>query len=265
MGRHFLSWRSQTPPARAKSKLKPNALPDILWTSLLALKESSDAFPPLKSVVAAAVAICTIAERTKHSQENARTLALRVKDILDVLADAVSVECEVREVPASMLTSIAGFARLLGEIRDFLDNISNASKMSRLLHLNRNEMLLFGFEAHLDDAYRDFLAASALRLEVQQAQLAQQQKQLALQQAHLLASQKQFSVQQLQTESKIQEISSTTDGILLYSQLTFFWPSPDASIPVAQNPFRPYTPIQPDTHNKPLLAGQRARGHFLAY
>lgn len=62
-------------PSRAKRKpqlttklkpvssgLPPSALPDILWTSVLALKESADAFPPLKSAVGGVVALCDIAE-----------------------------------------------------------------------------------------------------------------------------------------------------------------------------------------------------------
>jgi hypothetical protein len=51
---------------RPRAKLKPpnrtSALPDVLWTSLHALKESADAFPPLKSVVGGVVVIWNIAE-----------------------------------------------------------------------------------------------------------------------------------------------------------------------------------------------------------
>jgi hypothetical protein len=70
-----------------------------------------------------------------------------------------------------------------------MQKIIFASRLSRFLHLNRNESLLKGFKIQLDDAYRDFLvrrfennsapqrssttqAASTLRLEVQQAQIA---------------------------------------------------------------------------------------------
>ncbi|KAJ7277563.1 hypothetical protein C8J57DRAFT_1504395 [Mycena rebaudengoi] len=61
---------------RPRAKLKPpnrtSALPDVLWTSLHALKESADAFPPLKSVVGGVVVIWNIAERAKHSKTDAR-------------------------------------------------------------------------------------------------------------------------------------------------------------------------------------------------
>jgi hypothetical protein len=56
---------------RRKAKLKPpnqtssrngNTFSDILWTSLCTLKESTDAFPPLKSAVSGVVALWEIAE-----------------------------------------------------------------------------------------------------------------------------------------------------------------------------------------------------------
>jgi hypothetical protein len=57
----------KTWPARVR--LKPissshisNTLPDILWTSINALKEAEDAFPPPKSAVAGAISLCDIAE-----------------------------------------------------------------------------------------------------------------------------------------------------------------------------------------------------------
>ncbi|KAK7023229.1 hypothetical protein R3P38DRAFT_2628190 [Favolaschia claudopus] len=207
------SRRPNTSPSRARLKV-PNALPDVLWTSLSALKESSDAFPPLKSAVAGAIAICTIVERTKHSQSDARALALRIKDILDLLADAVP---DGNEIPPAMMSSIAAFSTLLHEIEVYLAKIFSSSKMSRLIHLNRNENVLMEYKAQLNDAYRDFLAASTLRLEIQQTELVIRQKQLVLQQEQLSKQQKHFSVQQLQSEAEIRGISSKTVRYMLHS------------------------------------------------
>jgi hypothetical protein len=56
---------------RRKAKLKPpnkassrngSTFSDVLWTSLCALKDSADAFPPLKSAVGGVVALWEIAE-----------------------------------------------------------------------------------------------------------------------------------------------------------------------------------------------------------
>jgi hypothetical protein len=65
-----LPWRFHFP---ARVKLKPpcagsaksshvSTFSDAMWTSLWALKESSDAFPPLKSVTGGVVALWEITE-----------------------------------------------------------------------------------------------------------------------------------------------------------------------------------------------------------
>ncbi|KAJ7664980.1 hypothetical protein B0H17DRAFT_1184583 [Mycena rosella] len=186
-------------PSRAKKRRGPKPTPvssspklqlcrdstlvagDLLWTSLLALKESADAFPPLKSAMAGVVAICEIAERAKHSKADTREIAERTKGILDVIAEAVP---NPSVIPAPMLQSIEQFTALLDEIRCSMEAITlTGGLMRRLAHLNRNERALQEIKVVLEDAYRDFVAASALRLEVQQAHLAVQQTQLALKQA----------------------------------------------------------------------------------
>ncbi|KAK6991753.1 hypothetical protein R3P38DRAFT_3090750 [Favolaschia claudopus] len=187
---------------------KPNTLPDILWTSLLALKESAEAFPPLKGAVGSVIAICDIAERTKHSQVEAIGLALRVKEILDVVADAVP---DGSVISPALMQSIYAFCRLLREIHRHLEIISTTGKMSRFLNLNRNEAQLRGFKAQLDDAYRNFMMSSTLRLEVQQSKLAFQQKQLALHQLD-------FAVQQSRSHVELKNVASQTTKLLFFSR-----------------------------------------------
>ncbi|KAF7369289.1 hypothetical protein MVEN_00256700 [Mycena venus] len=176
-------------PSRARLKaLRPTVksllssrtssiLPDILWTSILALKESADTFPPLKSAVGGVIALYDIAERAKHSRSDALAIALRTKEIMDVVADAVP---DASKISPSMLFSIERFTVLLEEIRGSMEAITLTSKVSRVIHLNRNERILQSIKVRLDDAYRDFLAASALRLEVGQEQLVMQQTQIYL-------------------------------------------------------------------------------------
>ncbi|KAJ7087482.1 hypothetical protein C8R44DRAFT_752206 [Mycena epipterygia] len=180
----------RVPTSRAKLKSTPastksntptaGALPDVLWTSILALKESADAFPPQKSTVGGVIALLELAERARHSKSNARAIALRTKEILDVIADAVP---DASVIPSAMLESIERFTVLLDEIRCRMEKIALTGGVSRVVHLNRNEHVLQDIKAQLDDAYRDFLAASALRLEVAQAHIGVQQTQLATQQA----------------------------------------------------------------------------------
>ncbi|KAF8216968.1 hypothetical protein K438DRAFT_1798096 [Mycena galopus ATCC 62051] len=178
-------------PSRARLKTSPttakltasllsrtsSTLPDILWTSVVALKESADAFPPLKSVVGGVIALCDIAERAKHSRAGARAIAYRTKEILDIIADAVP---DASEISPSMLLSIERFALLLEEIKGSMEVIVFASGVSRVFHLNRDERVVQDIKTRLDEAYRDFLVSSTLRQEVQQTALAVQQKEMHL-------------------------------------------------------------------------------------
>ncbi|KAJ7801013.1 hypothetical protein B0H14DRAFT_2897342 [Mycena olivaceomarginata] len=175
------------PPAKPKSLLsrRVHALPDVLWTSILALKESADAFPPLKSAVGGVIVLCDIAERTRHCKSGARDIALRTKEILDVIADAVP---DPSMIPPSML-----------KICSTMEQISLTGSVSRFVYLNRNERMLKDI--------RSRLAASALRLEVQQMRLEVQQTHITLQQSRL-------AMNQAQTHADVKKVVSATDVLV---------------------------------------------------
>ncbi|KAJ7920198.1 hypothetical protein B0H13DRAFT_1867831 [Mycena leptocephala] len=183
--------RARLRTSRAMVKLKPvqssrasSTLSDVLWTSVLALKESADAFPPLKSAVSGVIALFDIAERAKHSKSDALTIALRTKEIMDVVADAVP---DPSKISPPMLLSIERFSMeahrffsLLQEINCSMQTIALTGGVSRVMHLNRNERVLKAIKARVDDTYRDFLAAAAIRIEVQQTALAVRQEKIHL-------------------------------------------------------------------------------------
>ncbi|KAJ7745332.1 hypothetical protein B0H16DRAFT_1558515 [Mycena metata] len=169
-------------PSSPKTKL----LSDVLWTSMVALKESADAFPPLKSAVCGTMALWDIAKRAKHSKADACAIALRAQEILHLIADAVP---DASAIPEPMLRSITRFTvydilplnksprltflrSLLDDIGCSMQLISDTPTVTRLMHLNRNEQMLQRIRTQLDEAQRDFDTASNLRIEVQQAQLA---------------------------------------------------------------------------------------------
>ncbi|KAJ7815334.1 hypothetical protein B0H14DRAFT_3746040 [Mycena olivaceomarginata] len=147
----------------ASKKILPHAhlLVDASRTSLLALKESADAFPPLKAAVGGVLA------RAKHARSHACDVAHRTQDILHVIADAVP---DPRTIPPPMLKSIQRFTELLEDIRQEMEELTRTGFVSRVFHLNRNEHKLQDIRERLDNAYRDFVAASALRLEAQHSE-----------------------------------------------------------------------------------------------
>ncbi|KAJ7206186.1 hypothetical protein C8J57DRAFT_1615083, partial [Mycena rebaudengoi] len=186
-----------------KPKLKPstgtgNTLLEGTWIALGALRDSADAFPPLKSAVGGVVALWEIAKRAKHSKTDARDIALRTKEILDLIADAVPT-AQIYSTDAAPLCLCCPKRRhltgesVLDEIRCSMEAISLSGKASRLVHLGDNERIIQDIKARLDDQYRDFLAASVLRVELQQTTIAVRQAQ-----------------QQTQIQSDIKQVSAVT-------------------------------------------------------
>ncbi|KAK7001886.1 hypothetical protein R3P38DRAFT_1774583 [Favolaschia claudopus] len=180
-----LSFRSGRRPLLPRTKMKTRSpwfssrasstLLAVAVTSLHVLAQSADAFPPLKSVVGGVRALCDIAQRAKHFKVEAIEVALRSKDILDIIADAVP---DGSQIPQPMLQSINRFTLLLDDVRLEMEQLARTGMTARLLHVDRNEQTLRSLRVRLDNAYQDLLAASALRVEVQQAQLVLVQSQL---------------------------------------------------------------------------------------
>ncbi|KAJ7138947.1 hypothetical protein C8R46DRAFT_1136582 [Mycena filopes] len=205
---------------RSSTPTQTHNLSDVLWTSLRALQESSDAFPPLKSAVGGVMALWDVAQRAKHSKADARGLALRAQEILEVIADAVP---DPSTITPAMLLSIERFTILLDDSTHAVESIAFASSVSRVMHLNRNEQTLQHIQRRLDDAHADFLLASTVRLEIQQAALALKQEETRV------------------DVKKISLIAETLAPDILFLRRialvsTFFWQSPDASIHVASLP-----------------------------
>ncbi|KAJ7106226.1 hypothetical protein C8R44DRAFT_858312 [Mycena epipterygia] len=133
---------------------------DLLYTSLTALRASSDAFPPLKSVVGAVTSVLEISQRVTHSKKDARQLARRTVEILEALADAIP---DPAAIPDPMLASIKRFERTLEDIKTEMCLLMKRGRMWRLRHLNRSEGALLNFNRRLDDASREFTIGAAVR------------------------------------------------------------------------------------------------------
>ncbi|KAJ7664976.1 hypothetical protein B0H17DRAFT_1184579 [Mycena rosella] len=218
-----------------------NPLPDVFWTSIRALKESADAFPPLKSAVGGVIAVYEIVERAKHAKSDARDVALCTKAILNVVAEAVP---DPSEISLPMLQSIERFTTyicvsLFGDIRCSMEAITLTGGITRLVNLNRNECALGAIKAQRDGAYRDFVLmfdlqmASTLRLEVQQERISVQ-----LAQTHLEVGKVNATVVHVfylmygnDSDSLSQDALALDQAqVLFYAKvISFFWPSPDGS------------------------------------
>jgi len=135
---------------------------DGLNTSLRALKESPDAFPPLKSVVGGALAIYDIAQRVSRSKRTAKDLADRTIQTLYILAENVP---DATAISPDMLNNISRFEVVLNDLHAALERLALQGRWKRLFHLNSNEGELDVFKQRLEVACQAFTIGSTMRIE----------------------------------------------------------------------------------------------------
>ncbi|KAG6909992.1 hypothetical protein DXG01_013992 [Tephrocybe rancida] len=150
---------------------------DIARTVLVALRESADAFPPLKAVAGAALAVWDIAEvsqaniahwnmrltlfvakRVTTSKKKARALALRAKEILELLFDTIP---DPHDIPIELLARIVKFTTLLEEVATTMEPITKRSGLSTFVHLHQHEEGFADFTRRLDEAHKDFIVENS--------------------------------------------------------------------------------------------------------
>jgi len=159
-----LKWSIRIPPDKWKPRIARGSATcnDIALTSLLALKESADAFPPLKSVVGGVLALWNTAERVKTSKKRAQALSRRALDVLEALTDAVP---DPSNIPPPMLASIQRFEDLLDEIRRAMDPLTKRRWISSMSSLNRDKGVLDLFNQRLDETFQSFVIGGLTRVE----------------------------------------------------------------------------------------------------
>ncbi|KAF7369343.1 hypothetical protein MVEN_00262900 [Mycena venus] len=82
------------------------AIPDLLETTLLALKEASDVLPPLKSVIGGVLALRDIVERAKHSKSDTHDIADQTIKILAVIASTIPDRSVIPQLLQSRIESL---------------------------------------------------------------------------------------------------------------------------------------------------------------
>jgi len=85
----------------------PVAISAVMIT-LTALKESADAFPPLKGAVAGVLHVVDLSQKVKSNKDECQKLASRVQEILDRIALAVP---DATRISPDLLTRIDEFTR----------------------------------------------------------------------------------------------------------------------------------------------------------
>ncbi|GLB40767.1 hypothetical protein LshimejAT787_0806380 [Lyophyllum shimeji] len=137
---------------------------DLTKTFVTALRDSADAFPPLKSLAGGVLAVWQTAERAKCSKGRAKALAERCCSLLRIIADAVK---DPNDVPPEMNVNLENFKILLEDIQRALNPLQKQNPLKSLAHLNRDQDELDDLNRRLDEAYHGFVISSALMTQLQ--------------------------------------------------------------------------------------------------
>ncbi|KAJ7282416.1 hypothetical protein C8J57DRAFT_1463137, partial [Mycena rebaudengoi] len=207
------------PPARSSLALTP----DAILLSLTVLKESSDVLPPLKAVVGGVLAVWNVVQRAAAVDEEAKMLAWRAFTILDAIYTAIG-DADAEALSSAALRHLIDFERLLYEIRDAMEAMTNrharnrvARFLSRGMSLQRSESDLARFNKRLDAAAQALTIGSLTRVEV------------AVEKVRVELSTLTLSLQKSQAL-----MTQQLRQVKVLSGLSFFWPDPTTSPSVAR-------------------------------
>ncbi|KAJ7871179.1 hypothetical protein B0H14DRAFT_223902 [Mycena olivaceomarginata] len=138
--------------------------------TLNAIQVSTDAFPPLKSVVSAVIVLLEMSEKIKSNREGCERIAQRsaqlVQDIWRQIKDFDVV------LPAEVKRSVVEIEELLQRIKIFFDGLQEENVWQRLARQDRNKSQIDEYGKSLDEAISDFsvnLQLSIYRLHVESA------------------------------------------------------------------------------------------------
>jgi len=166
---------------RRRPRDRTSATISAIMIALTALKESADAFPPLKGAVAGVLHVVDLSQKVKSNKDECQKLASRVQEILDRIALAVP---DATRISPDLLTRIDEFTRTLADIECFMEKLCHVKVIERLLRHKEHEGSIAEFNRRLDDALKSFILISTLKIEMSVSQhgkrLSDEHKDLAI-------------------------------------------------------------------------------------
>jgi len=151
----------------------PEGLYAAVSLALTALKESADAFPPLKGAVGAVVHIRDLRLKVRSNQDEFDKLICRVEMILEKVADAIP---DPNNIPLDLLVRIEEFTTVVAHIGHLMERKSRRKAFHRLLSHREDEGIIGDFNRRLDNLERQFTNVSVIKLEIAVAMLAKSQE-----------------------------------------------------------------------------------------
>ncbi|KAJ6458516.1 hypothetical protein C8R45DRAFT_558995 [Mycena sanguinolenta] len=155
--------------ARMRRVQIPPDASDAAKVALQAIQASTDAFPPLKSVVSAALVLVEMSERIKSNKAECEHLTERAAQIVqDIWRQTKDFNVEL---PAEVERSVAEIETLFRKIEDFFEGLEKEKLWQRLARQDRHKTQVEEYGRLLDEAIWAFsinLQFSIHRLHVEQ-------------------------------------------------------------------------------------------------
>ncbi|KAJ6458543.1 hypothetical protein C8R45DRAFT_1031880 [Mycena sanguinolenta] len=149
-------------------RIPPDAL-DAAKVALQAIQASTDAFPPLKSVVSAALVLVGMSERIKSNKAECERLAERAAQLVqDIWRQTKDFNVEL---PAEVERSVVEIETLFRKIKNFFNGLEKEKIWQRLARQDRHKSQVEEYGRLLDEAISLFsinLQFSIHRLNVEQ-------------------------------------------------------------------------------------------------
>ncbi|KAI0045592.1 hypothetical protein FA95DRAFT_1680376 [Auriscalpium vulgare] len=143
----------------AKSRRKPQLSSDVLMVSLEALRESAEAFPPLRSAVGCLILLLQLFQGMTSNRDEIVRIAARIDEISALLARAVP---DVTRIPPILRHAIETLDRDLNNIYEASSEIARQPKGWRFLKAARHADSLLSFNHRIDEALLGFSVAVEL-------------------------------------------------------------------------------------------------------
>ncbi|KAF8510704.1 hypothetical protein JB92DRAFT_429976 [Gautieria morchelliformis] len=159
-------------PAYHDDSMPPadSSLPAAVMETLRALRDSSDAFPPLKSVTGGLLHLIELSETVKGNREGCHALAMRAREILLVLDDVVP---NPTKIPPEVLDRISDFTRSLEPIEEYMKSLQRRKWLNRVIHHRKDQDKITELKQNLDRAFQEFQMTSSIVLQNKVIKLAE--------------------------------------------------------------------------------------------
>ncbi|KAF7347328.1 hypothetical protein MVEN_01488300 [Mycena venus] len=138
--------------------------------TLKAIQASTDAFPPLKSVVSAVIVVLELSQQVKSNKKECEHIAKRSTQLVqNILRQTKDFDVAL---PAEVEESVVQIEKLFDEIEKFFEELKKENVWERFAHQDRNKSQVDEYGRLLDEAMLHFsinLELSMHRLHVESA------------------------------------------------------------------------------------------------